>query len=262
MRSWSPAQIGAGPAAELGTDDAAGDQEQREDDVDGMRVEGMEEAGQAGDEGELKERGADDDAGRHADQIDHRRDEDEAAADAQAGGEQPDEHARHERHERRDVEPRLGEAHLERQPVQPIMLVQPPAQIGQASPPEDGTDALDEHQETDHAQQQHVGERDERVDLAGGPYQPEDKDADGGADEAAHGQDDADAQVHGAAAELGQHAGDGGGHDLDGARADGHGGRDADEDEQRGHQEPAAHAERPGEEADCRAEPENEEKVH
>ena len=49
---------------------------------------GLEEAGDRRDEADLEQRGADDDGGRHADQVDHRRHHDEPAADAQHGGEQ------------------------------------------------------------------------------------------------------------------------------------------------------------------------------
>ena len=77
-----------------------------------------------GDEADLEQRGADHHRGRHADQVDHRRHHDEAAADAENRREQAAERADQQRHEHADVEPGVGEAHLERPAVHPEVLMQ------------------------------------------------------------------------------------------------------------------------------------------
>ena len=82
----------------------------------------MQHGDDGGDEDDLKDRRADHDIGRHAQQIDHRRHHDEAAADAEKGGEQADHRADHERRDGADIETRARKAQLERQAVNPIVL--------------------------------------------------------------------------------------------------------------------------------------------
>src|SRR3546814_7021148 len=63
----------------------------------------MDQGRRGGDEQDLQQRGADHDAGRHAEQVDHRGDGDEAAADAQTDRQHTREEAESERCKRRDV---------------------------------------------------------------------------------------------------------------------------------------------------------------
>ena len=65
----------------------------------------------------------------------------------------------------------------------------------------------------------------------------------GAAQDAPHQQDDPHLEIHVAQAVVGQGAGGGGADDLVGIGSGRHGGRDADHDEEGGHQKPAAHAE-------------------
>ena len=95
----------------------------------------VQEGRHRGDEGDLEQRGADHDLGRHADQVDHRRHHQEAAADAHDRDQDAGDDAEAERHQRADVEPRAVEAHLERQAVQPEMPV-PLGEAGAAAPPQ------------------------------------------------------------------------------------------------------------------------------
>ena len=76
----------------------------------------------AADEHDLKQRRADDDARRHAQEIDHRRDHNETTADAHDRRHEADKHADDDRRQYTDVKLRALEAHLERQPVDPGML--------------------------------------------------------------------------------------------------------------------------------------------
>ena len=63
-----------------------------------------------------------DDARRHPEQIDHRRDEDEAAADAEEDGQHAGEKAERERRDGRDVEARAVEAPAQRQRGDPAIV--------------------------------------------------------------------------------------------------------------------------------------------
>src|SRR3546814_8134275 len=71
-----------------------------------------------------------------------------------------------DRQQRRDVELGLAEAHLQRQAVQPVVLVQLAPDVGLAAAAEQRTAALDEHQDADEAEENHVAERDDEIELA------------------------------------------------------------------------------------------------
>ena len=94
-----------------------------------------------------------------------------------------------------------------------------------------GAYALDQHQRADHAEQDHVGER--RRTGRAGPAASAGRhlDAGDGAEEAAADQEVAHLQVDVAAPPMAHRAGDGGGHDLAGAGADGHARRHAEKDQ-------------------------------
>src|SRR3546814_17645840 len=74
--------------------------------------------------------------------------------------------ADHGGQQRRDVELGLAEAHLQRQAVQPVVLVQLAPDVGLAAAAEQRTAALDEHQDADEAEENHVAERDAEIELA------------------------------------------------------------------------------------------------
>ena len=78
----------AGNRAELRADDAAGHQDHRQHDIDIVVLGGMQHRGRRGQEDDLEQRGPDHDVGRHAQEVDHGRDHDEAAAHAHDGREQ------------------------------------------------------------------------------------------------------------------------------------------------------------------------------
>ena len=105
---------------------------------------------------------------------------------------------------------------------------------------DDGAAALDRHEDADHAEKDDVGERHHQVDLADLAQRLEEEDAGGRAGRAADQHDAAHLEVHGAPAPMRDAARDRGGDDLVGLGGDRHGRRNADEDQERGHQETAA----------------------
>ena len=99
-----------------------------------------------GDEGE-HHRGADHGRGRHAQEIDQHRHQQEPAADAHDRADEADDESDGPDRDRRDVDARALEAHLERQPVEPGMAARP-AQLDRLALPraDDRAHALDHHQ--------------------------------------------------------------------------------------------------------------------
>ena len=120
------------------------------------------------DEDDLEQRGADDDVGRHLQQIDQRRHHDEAAADAHDRRQEADAGAEAEHRDDADEELRGAEAHLQRQAVDPVVL----ARAASASAPRrrrgapDRVDALHQHQPADRAEEDDVEQRDDEIELA------------------------------------------------------------------------------------------------
>ena len=113
-----------------------------------------------------------------------------------------------------------------------------------------GPQAFDEHQRADDAEESDVAEPDHQIDLADSAQKGEEPDAEGRAEQAADQQHGAHLEVDVAALPMRQHAGDGGGDDLIGLGTDGDGRRNADEDQDRRHEKPAADPEEPGKKAD------------
>ena len=87
--------------ADLGTDDRADEQEQGKDEVDGMVHRCLKDGYVDAREQDLKQACPHDDMHGHTEQVDHDGDHDEAAADAQEGGENPDQNSQDERHQHR-----------------------------------------------------------------------------------------------------------------------------------------------------------------
>jgi hypothetical protein len=102
----------------------------------------------------------------------------------------------------------------------------------------------------DDAEEDDVAKPHQQIDLPDPRERGEDLHPDGRADKAADQQDRAHFQVHRLAPEMRQHAREGGGDDLVRLGRHGHGGRDADEEQKRRHQEPAADAEHARQDAD------------
>src|SRR5262245_50713721 len=161
------AELLPGSYPELPANDAAGGEDERKHDVEGLRKTGVEDAHQGGDEDDLKDRRADHDVGRHAQEVDHRRHHDEAAAHAEKGGEQADHRADHERGNGADIKTRARKAELERQPMNPIVLSGTPRRRRLADAGAlQRAEALAQHQRADHAEQNDVGQRDDEAGLS------------------------------------------------------------------------------------------------
>ena len=126
----------------------------------------------------------------------------------------------------------------------------------------DGVQALDEHQRADDAEENHVGELDQQIDLPDGAQRIEKLHTERGTDQPANQQHAAHLQIDGFALEMRQHAGKGGGDDLVRLGRHRDGGRDADEEQERRHQEPAADAEHARQDADQPAKPKQKKCVH
>ena len=110
-----------GAGAELRAGDAADHQDQRQHGVDQMIGDRMQQGGEHhGDQGQ-HHRGADHGRGRHPQQIDHDRHQDEAAADAHHRADEADHEADDDDGDHRQVDLGALEAHLQRQSVDPAM---------------------------------------------------------------------------------------------------------------------------------------------
>ncbi len=109
-------------------------------------------------------------------------------------------------------------------------------------------EAFHEHVAADDAQHHHVRDLDDKIGVAQGPQRLDEVYPQGAPNDSADDEDDPHLEVHVAQAVMGVGARGGGRHDLVGIRGCGHRGRDADHDEQRRHEETAAHAEQSREE--------------
>ncbi len=162
--------LGAEPHREadpdLRPDDPADEQDEGQHHVDGAALGRVHHCGEAGDEEELEDRGADHDLGRHADQVDHRRHHDEAAADAHDRAEDADHRADHEGRDGADVEVGGAEAHLERQAVRPGVAAARHEHGVRVVAAADRADALHQHQPADCAEHDDVEKAHHQVELA------------------------------------------------------------------------------------------------
>ena len=129
------------------------------------------------------------------------------------------------------------------------------------APAQQRTDALDQHQPADASEKENVGQRDDEIDLSDGLKNAKDPYAECRSASAAdqHHQPQLDVDV--LAPPMGKHARYAGGDKLVRLGSDRDGRRHADEDQQRRHQEPAADAEHPRQEADDAAHDEDEQPV-
>ncbi len=214
-------------------------------------------------EQDLEQRCSDHHAGRHAEQVDHRRNQDEAAADSHQHRQQPRREAQRERCERRDVEPRSVEAPAQRQrgqeDVMPFGLRRrgiAASQRGQAR------HRLMRHHHADAAEQEDVEQRDDGIDLPALLQRAKRDAAHQRPDRPARDQHHPHLEIDAAALAVREHARHARPGDLRRGRGDGDRRRDAVEDKQRRRQETAAHAEHARKDADQRPQPHDHEDVH
>ena len=92
--------------ANLGADHASEQQKKRKHDIHRFRRHGVHHRRCGGHEQDLEQRRADHHACRHAEDIKHRRDHDEPAADAEQHCQDPRRKAQDQRRERRDIKTR------------------------------------------------------------------------------------------------------------------------------------------------------------
>ena len=145
--------------------------------------------------------------------------------------------------------------------MHPVVLMQFAAPRRAAALPQDGARALDQHQGADDAEKEDVGQADYQVDLADGAQPGEQLDAEIGAEETAREQDAAHLEIDVAAPPVRDHARHRRRNDLVGFGRHRDRRRDADEDQQRRHQEAAADAEQAGKKTDSAAQPHQQEHV-
>ena len=135
---------------------------------------------------------------------------------------------------------------------------------GDASAPcaRQGADRFEQHEAADEPHQRDVGDVDEKFELPGAPQCVEGPDADDGARDTARDQNEGKLAVERPPTPVGEGASRRGGGDLRRLRRDGDSGGDADEDEQRRHQKPAADPEHARNKADRDTHAEDEEHIH
>ena len=145
--------------------------------------------------------------------------------------------------------------------MHPIVLVQLAARPARNALPQHGAHALDCHQETQRAEQQDVADRDRQLDLALSLEPGEQPDTEYRAGQPAQQQREAHLEIDIAAPPMREHARQRGADQLIGRRGHRDSRRHANKDEQRGQQKAAAHTKHPGQKADRRAEPKQDENI-
>ena len=195
-----------------------------------------------GHEQDVVEAGADHDIGAHSQDVEHRRDQDEAAAHAHQHGQRADDNAQQKRGERRDVEARAIEAPASGQRGDQRMMTAT-ARCGGIRIAAQRLPRLARHQRPDRTQEHDVERVDDHVDLADRTEEAEQQRSDARPDPAACDHDRAHAVIDAVALGMRQHARHAGSGDLSGSGRGGHGWRHPVEYQQRCRQKPAAHAE-------------------
>ena len=143
-------QAGGEAGAILRAEHAADQQQRGEHDVDRPGGQGVDHGGRGADREDHDEAGADHHARRHAEDVDHRRDQDEAAADAEQHGQDAGDEAQPERCQRRKVQAARIEAPAEGQGGdQPMVaLARLRLRFG-GLPPAERFDRVAQHEEAD-----------------------------------------------------------------------------------------------------------------
>ena len=241
-------------------DDATGDEQHRQHDVHRLRGDRLQAGDGGGDENDLKQRRSDHHRRGHAEQVDHRRHHDEAAADPHDRRQHADQQPDRERQQHADVEPRAPEAHLQRQRVDPGAT--PPRFRRGGAAAQHRLQAFPQHQQADPAQEQHVRDLDHHVEVRNLVQNREHADPERRADYTAGEQGEAHLQIDVAAAPVSEDRRDRGCDDLVGAGGDGDRRRNTDEDEQRRGEKSAADAEQSREEAHQASQAEDQKDVH
>ena len=149
----------------MGADDAADDQQQGQHDIDGIVRRGVQHRGVGRDKDDLEQRSADHDFGRHAQQIDHGRHHDEPAADAHNCGQDADQNADQQGRDDRNIKARDAKLDLERQIVDPVVMLARLACAGLARF-QDRVQAFHQHQRADDAKEDDVEQADQQINLA------------------------------------------------------------------------------------------------
>ena len=221
----------------------------------------MQECREGGYEDDLKQRGADHNLGWHPEKVDHCGHHDEAASDPHDCGKDANHEADEDWWNDRDIEAGHPEPHLERQSVNPIVVLAAGwgrVALGLA----DGSEALDEHQPTDDAEEYDVAKLDQQIDLSEGFEVVEQEHAECCAYEPSYQKDNAHLEVNRAPFEVGKNAGEGRGNDLIcfGGHGDGRG--DADKKQKRRHEEAAANTKHTRKHTHDSAKPKEQKGVH
>ena len=164
--------------AELSANHAADHQKKGKHHIDGLGCRGVQNRRHGGHEDDLKKRGADNDVGRHLQEVDHRRNHDETAAHPHDRGKETDQRAEGENWDNGEIEFRLPETGLIGQAMHPIVLAGF-TQSGAlaAAPLLQRLDAFNQHQTADGAQKHDVKDGDAGIKLTCGPQGPECLDA-------------------------------------------------------------------------------------
>jgi hypothetical protein len=118
------------------------------------------------------------------------------------------------------------------------------------------------HEGTDRAEQDHIDDRDDGIDLAALLQPAENERTRNGTQDSSHDEDDTHRHIDAAALIVRQRARDAGPGHLRCGGGGGDGGRDAVKDQQRRRQKPAADAKHARQDADARAEKDDDERVH
>src|SRR5260221_336199 len=122
-----------------------------------------------------------------------------AAADADTRAQNPDRKTEPDRQQRADVELGEPEPRLQRQSMQPVVLMELAARPAGPALAQQGAGALDRHQPTQNPEQQNVEQRDRQLDLTQPLEQSEQPHAEHRTGEPAQQQDETHLEVDGAA---------------------------------------------------------------
>ena len=181
--------------------------------------------------------------------------------DAQERGEHPDEEAGGYRKKDGGPEPRFRKVELKRESGEEDRQGAARRLAGGRLPPP-GAQPFAEHGEADESEDEDIGQLQEEVEIALVAEDLHELHADEPARPSSADDEQPHLEVDVAEAGVGEGSRRGPGGDLGGVCGGGHGGRNADEDQERRHQEAASHAEQTREEADETPHPGDQKRVH
>ena len=161
------ADLLAGAGAELRAGHAAHHQDQRQHGVHQMVGDRVQHGGEHHGHQRQHHRSADHGRGRYPQQIDHDRDQDEAAADAHHRADKSDDQPDHNDRNDRQVDLGALEAHLQRQPVDPAVAAGAAHRYRDAAADAQyGAQPFPEHQCAGGREQHDIRQRNHQVELA------------------------------------------------------------------------------------------------